>query len=81
MANEETTIPPEVSEIAGGGRKSLARAWREHLGLSKEDVAKKMDISPAALEQIEARSAKPRRATLAKVATALGVHVEQLIKK
>jgi transcriptional regulator with XRE-family HTH domain len=78
MNDEEVTIPLEVSKIANLGRKSLARAWREHLGLSKEQVAKKIGISPAALEQIEARSARPRKATLAKVAAALGVKVEQL---
>lgn len=74
----DISIPREVSELASNGRKSLARAWREHLGLTKEQVAKRMGISPAALEQIEARSAKPRKATLAKVAMALGVKVEQL---
>lgn len=80
MTNEEPTIPPEVAEMTAKGRKSLARAWREHLGLTKEQVASRMNISPAALEQIEARSAKPRRATLAKVAEALGVQVEQLMQ-
>jgi transcriptional regulator with XRE-family HTH domain len=78
MTNTNVTIPQEVIDLAGNGRKSLARAWREHLGLTKEQVAKKMGISPAALEQIEARTAKPRKATLAKVAAALGVEVEQL---
>lgn len=80
MTNTEANIPPEVAELAANGRKSLARAWREHLGLTKEQVAARMNISPAALEQIEARTAKPRRATLSKVAEALGVQVEQLIR-
>lgn len=79
MTNDDLTIPPEVSSLASLGRMSLARAWREHLGLTKQLVAKRMGISPAALEQIEARSAKPRKATLAKVAAALGVRVEQLL--
>lgn len=81
MTNETTIIPVEVSDLAAKGRKSLARAWREHLGLTKEQVATRMGISPAALEQIEARSARPRTATLAKVAAALGVRVEQLQDK
>ncbi|WP_243367322.1 helix-turn-helix domain-containing protein [Fundidesulfovibrio soli] len=79
MSNDTTNIPQEVAELAGSGRKSLSRAWREHLGLTKEQVAARMGISKAALEQIEARTAKPRRATLAKVAAALGVDVEQLV--
>jgi len=81
MTNTNVTIPKEVIDLAGNGRKSLARAWREHLRLTKEEVAKRMGISPAALEQIEARSAKPRKATLSKVAAALGVKVEQLCLK
>lgn len=80
MINAETNIPTEVAEMAANGRKSLARAWREHLGLTKEQVAARMNISPPALEQIEARTAKPRRATLSKVAEALGLQVEQLIR-
>ncbi|WP_243312391.1 helix-turn-helix domain-containing protein [Fundidesulfovibrio agrisoli] len=79
MSNDTTNIPQEVATLAGSGRKSLARAWREHLGLTKEQVAAKMGTSVAALEQIEAKSAKPRRATLAKVAAALGVSVDQLV--
>lgn len=78
MTDNHPAIPPEVAALAAGGRKSLARAWREHLGLTKEQVAGRMNISPAALEQIEARSAKPRKATLGKVAAALGVSLEQL---
>lgn len=79
MTNDNATIILEVSNKAARERISLARAWREHLGLTKEQVAKRMGTSPAALEQIEARSARPRRATLAKVAAALGVDVERLI--
>ncbi|MBI4804864.1 MAG: helix-turn-helix transcriptional regulator [Desulfovibrio sp.] len=81
MTNTNDTIPQEVIDLAGNGRKSLCRAWREHLGLAKEEVARRMGISPAALEQIEARTAKPRKATLSKVATALGLTVEQLCMK
>jgi len=79
MNDDETSITLEVAQTARVQHKSLARAWREHLGLTKEQVAERMGTSKAALEQIEARSAKPRRATLAKVAAALGVEVERLI--
>lgn len=78
MPNEQATLPPAVSELITIKKRSRVRAWREHLGLTKEEVAVKMGTSVAALEQIEARSAKPRKATLAKVAAALGVTVEQL---
>jgi transcriptional regulator with XRE-family HTH domain len=79
MTNEEISIPSEVTALTAKG-KSLARAWREHLNLTKEQVATRMGTSVAALEQIEARSAKPRKATLSKVAAALGINVDQLTK-
>lgn len=76
--DEEVTIPLEVSKIATLEDKSLIRAWREHLGLTQEDVAGKMNVSRAAYAQMEAKDANPRRATLAKIAAALGVMVDQL---
>lgn len=74
----EVTIPLEVSKIATLEDKSLVRAWREHLGLTQEDVAGRMGVTRAAYAQMEAANANPRRATLAKIANALGVRVEQL---
>jgi DNA-binding XRE family transcriptional regulator len=77
-ALERADIPPEVAALVGKRRWSLARAWREHLGLTREEVAGRMGISPAAVAQMEAGSARPRMATLRKIATALGVEAEQL---
>lgn len=72
------SIPLGVSRIATLEDKSLIRAWREHLGLTQEEVASRMGVTRAAYTQMEAADAKPRRATLVKIATALGVIVEQL---
>jgi len=77
-ADEEVAIPLEVSKIATLEDKSLVRAWREHLGLTQEDVAGRMGITRAAYAQMEAANANPRRATLAKIADALGVKADQL---
>lgn len=71
-------IPLEVAEIALMEEKSLVRAWREYLGLTQEAVAARVGISRGAYAQMEARGANPRRATLLKIATALGVRLEQL---
>ena len=57
---------------------AAARAWREYLGLTQDEVATKMGITQSALAQIEA-SSKPRKATRQKLALALGINVEQLI--
>ncbi len=57
---------------------SAARAWREHLGLTQAEVAERMGITQAALAQMEAAT-RPRKATRVKLATALGLDVEQLV--
>ena len=75
---DEVVIPLEVSKLANLGGKSLARAWREHLGLTQEEVARRMGLSRAAFAQMEAPDARPRVATLKKIAAALGVAWEQI---
>jgi transcriptional regulator with XRE-family HTH domain len=54
------------------------RAWREYPGLAQEAVAARAGISRGAYAQMEATGAKPRRATLLKIAGALEVRPEQL---
>jgi len=76
--DEGVTLPAEVVDIAMDEGKSLIRAWREYLGLTQEQVATKIEVSRAAYSQMEAADAKPRRATLLKIANALGVNVRQL---
>jgi DNA-binding XRE family transcriptional regulator len=76
--DDDVLIPLEVSKIANLEDKSLVRAWREHLGLTQEEVATRAGISRPAYAQMEAKGAKTRRATLAKIAKAMGVEVDQL---
>jgi transcriptional regulator with XRE-family HTH domain len=52
-------------------------AWRDHLGLTQAEVAGRVGITQAAYAQME-RVKQPRKATLEKVAAALGLEVEQL---
>ncbi|GAP35194.1 DNA-binding protein [Piscinibacter sakaiensis] len=52
-------------------------AWREHFGLTQAELAGRIGITQAAYAQME-RVKQPRRATLEKVATALGLELEQL---
>jgi DNA-binding XRE family transcriptional regulator len=74
--NHADLIPHEVvSRIVDGA--SPIRAWREHLGLTQEDVAKRMGISQPAYAQQET-VAKPRRATREKIAAAFGIGPDQL---
>jgi transcriptional regulator with XRE-family HTH domain len=52
-------------------------AWREHFGLTQSEVASRIGITQAAYAQME-RVKNPRKATLEKVAEALGLEAEQL---
>lgn len=71
-------VPHEVVKLTLGGQMSQARAWREYLHLTQEEVAARMGISQSALAQIEAAK-QPRKTTLEKLAPALGIRLEQLV--
>lgn len=74
---EESLVPNEVVNAVFGNEWTPMRAWREHLGLTQAEVARRAGITQAAYAQME-NAEKPRRATLGKIAAALGVTVEQL---
>lgn len=74
----EDNVPHEVMRSVLRENYSLARAWREHLGLKQEEVAARMCITQPALAQIEAATT-PRKATRLKLAAALGINEGQLI--
>ena len=71
------TVPNEVVNIAYERGVSPMAAWREHLGLTQSEVAARIGITQAAYAQME-RGKRPRKATLEKVATAMGLELEQL---
>ena len=75
--DEEVTLPHEVVKRSTLGGVSLVRAWREYLGLTQASVAERLGVSQAAYAQTEA-AARPRKATVARVAAALRITVEQL---
>jgi len=68
-------VPETPSEVLWLRRDGFSpiRAWREYLGVSREELGRRLDVSPAAVTQMEARSARPRGATLKKVAAVLGI--------
>lgn len=71
------TVPNEVVGMAFDGGMSPVKAWREYLRLTQAEVAARVGVTQAAFAQMEAAK-RPRKATLAKVAAALGIEVEQL---
>ena len=71
------TVPNAVVNLSFERGISPLAAWREHFQLTQSEVAERIGVSQAAYAQME-RVKKPRRATLEKVALALGLDVEQL---
>lgn len=76
--DHEVTLPHEVVELAVVEDKGIVRAWREHLGLTQEAVAKRLSISQSAYAQMERRKSGLRYATRQRLAAALGIEPEQL---
>ena len=74
---QENLVPNEVVNLTFDHDWSPMRAWREHLGLTQAEVAARANMTQGAYAQME-NSAKPRRATLKKIAKAMGLTAEQL---
>ena len=71
------TVPNEVVNLAYERGMSPMAAWREHFSFTQAEVASRMGVAQAAYAQME-RVKQPRKATLEKVAAAMGLEVEQL---
>src|SRR5664279_647645 len=67
-----------VGKVIKEGQTYL-RAWREYLGLTQTEVAKKAGITQASLSQMENGDSKLRKATREKLAAAMGISAEQLL--
>lgn len=76
--DEDVLLPHEVVKLNALEGKSLICAWREHLGLTQREVAERMGIKQPSYAAMEAPDARPRVATLKKIAAAMGVEWEQL---
>lgn len=72
------TIPHEVVSRHLVDGVPLPRAWREHLGLTQDELACRMGVTQGRVAQWESPGARPRHASLKKIAAALGLHVAQL---
>lgn len=70
-------IPNEVVSLYFDKGYSLIKSWRIFLKKTQQEVAEAMGINQSAFSQIES-SRKNQRATLNKVAKAIGIDVEQL---
>jgi len=75
---EDVTIPHEVVGLVVKKGMNLVKAWRTYLRMTQAQVAKKAGISQAALSQMEKNENELRTATLEKLATALGLSIDQI---
>ena len=71
-------IPHSVVEAHIVRGVPMVRAWREHLGLTQAQVAASAGMAQASIARIEGGESTPRTTTLAKLATAMGLALEQL---
>ena len=71
------TIPNAVVNKVINKDMTPIRAWREHLGLTQTEVARRLGISQSAYAQQEAKESV-RKSTREKIAKALGITPEQL---
>jgi transcriptional regulator with XRE-family HTH domain len=55
------------------------RLWREIKGLKQDDLAKRIDISPSALSNIENDISKPNIDMLESISNALEIEINQLL--
>jgi ribosome-binding protein aMBF1 (putative translation factor) len=74
---EEELIPLEIVERRLAGE-STVKIWREHRGLTQEDLAKRSKVSRPMIAAIESKHKKGGIATLKKLAGALEVDLDHL---
>lgn len=72
------TTPHEVMRLHVKNDWSMIRAWREHLGLTQAEMAKRLEIRQPSYAAMEAPEAKPKKATRERIAAAMGISLEQL---
>ena len=71
-------IPHEVVKANVIHGASMIRAWREYLGLTQQELARRAGMTQPALARLEKSDSKPRISTLKKIASAMDITLEQL---
>ena len=76
---QKSGIPQAVVEAHVLRNNSIIKAWREYLGITQKELAGRLGVSQAAVVKFERPEARPRVATIRKIAMALGIDEKQLI--
>ena len=75
---EDEVVPAEVVERLVGGE-SPVKVWREHRGLTQEDLGEKVGLSGSYLSQTESGKREGTVRVYTALARALGVDVDDLV--
>ena len=78
LPERDDVVPQKIAEMAILKDMPLIKAWRKYLGMTQKEVAQKARITQAALSQMERAENTNRTATLEKLATAMGLSIEQV---
>ena len=76
--NRDNYVPHEVAKRVLVGNCSAVQSWREFLGKTTSEIAKKIGISEAEYIELEALPKLTRRSLREKIAGALQINPEQL---
>lgn len=77
-AGQEELVPSDVADRLIDGENPV-RVWREHRKMSTTALAKASGLSQPYIVQIESGSRTGTTASLAKIAKALGIGIEDLV--
>ena len=78
QSGKEELVPSDIVDRLLDGENQV-KVWREHRGLSADELAAACGITPEDLSQIEKDTANLSVETLKKIAAALNVDVDDLI--
>ncbi|TWI67467.1 helix-turn-helix protein [Pseudoduganella lurida] len=70
--HKDEQVPHQVVSMIADHAWTPARAWREYLGMTQQEVATRIGISQPAYAQQEA-GLRPRRSTRERIARAFGI--------
>ena len=77
-SGEEELLPQAVADRLIDGQNAI-RVWREHRGMKAVELAAKAGVGQGHLSQIENGKRQGGIATLGRIATALGISVDDLV--
>ena len=71
-------IPHAVMRKRFGEGKGFIQAWREYLGFTQEEAARRVGVAQSTYQQMEKKTARPRKSTLNKIAAAFEIDLALL---